>query len=154
MKNHIKRLSGYILFPLLTIACAGCGSSGPPRAAVEGMVTVGGQPLSAGRIIFTPIAPNQGPAASARITGGKYQFPKSTGAVVGNNLVQVEADMNLGFALDDEEAFSKRSIALLPASPIPHEFGSNSKLSVDIKPGEVNKYDVPIPAASQTVDYR
>jgi hypothetical protein len=154
MKNHMKHLSPYTLFLPLLIVCAGCGSSGPPRAAVEGMVTVGGQPLSAGRIIFTPIAPNQGPSATARVSGGKYQLPKSTGAVIGNNRVEVEADMNLGFALDDEDAFAKRSTSLLPASPIPYEFGSNSKLSVDIKPGDVNKYDVPIPAAAQTVDYR
>lgn len=133
---------------------AGCGPAGPPRSAVEGTVTIGGQPLAAGRIIFTPAAPNKGPAATARIVAGKYQTARGEGPVVGKNRVEVEADLNLGFALDDEEAFARRGAGPLPPSPIPPEFNSTAQLSVEIKPGETNKYDVPIPAAVQTANYR
>ena len=62
--------------------------------------------------------------------------------------------LNLGFALDDEEAFARRGTASIPPSPIPPEFGINSQLSVEIKPGETNKFDVPIPATVHTVSYR
>jgi hypothetical protein len=133
---------------------AGCGSGGPTRSAVEGSVTIGDQPLAAGRIIFTPLAPNKGPAATALITAGKYQVSGGEGPVVGKNRVEVEADLNLGFALDDEEAFARRGPGPLPASPIPPEFNATAQLSVDIKPGETNKYNVAIPAAAQTASYR
>jgi hypothetical protein len=147
MKNF-KPILGYCLLAAALLS-AGCASSGPPRSAVEGIVTVGGAPLPAGRIIFTPIAPTSGPAVSTRVAGGKYQFARSDGPVVGQNRVQVEADLNLGFALDDEEAFAKRGSLQLPQSPIPAEFG----VSVEVKSGETNKHDVTVPAAIQTASY-
>jgi hypothetical protein len=63
---------------------------------------------------------------------------------VGQNRVEVEADLNLGFAIDDEAAFAKRG-KLLPPNPIPAKYNSQSTLAVEIKAGEENKYDVVIP---------
>ena len=133
---------------LLLAALAGCGSSGPPRAAIHGRVTAGGQPLAAGRILFTPIAPSKGPATSARITGGEYQLTAKDGPVVGKNRVQVEADLNLGFELDDEAAFAQRGGAPLPPNPIPPEFSTHSTQTVEVK-DEDNTYDVTIPQTQQ-----
>lgn len=141
--------------PLLAaFFAAGCGSSGPARAPVEGTVTIAGQPLPAGRIIFTPVSPNSGPAVTARIAAGGYRATKANGPVVGKNRVEVEADLNLGFALDDEEAFAKRGAVQLPPSPIPPEFGVNSQISVEVLPGKTNKFDVVVPATAQTATYR
>lgn len=151
MKKNTIPWHGPLL--LVAIVLAGCGSSGPPRGAIEGTVTVGGQPLPAGRIIFTPVSPNSGPATSARIADGKYLAKGGEGPVVGKNRVDVEADLNLGFALDDEEAFARRGAASIPPSPIPPNYGATAQLSVDIKKGETNTYDVPIPAA-HTASYR
>ena len=149
MKPSCKHLIPGLLLAALT----GCGSSGPPRSSIAGSVTVSGQPLPAGRIIFTPIAPNSGPAVTARITAGQYQVAKADGPVVGKNRVEVEADLNLGFALDDEEAFVKRGAAPIPPSPIPPGFGVDPPLNVEIKPGETKQYDVAVPAAPQTALY-
>src|SRR5687768_5390015 len=139
MKTHHQLLSLGTLCFLAFIA--GC-SSGPPRSAVEGTVTVGGQPLPAGRIIFTPVAPNKGPAVSARIAAGRYQADKSAAPMVGKNRVEVQADLDLGFAIDDEEAFARRGAASIPPSPIPPEFGFNSQVSLEVMPGTTNKFDV------------
>ena len=126
-------------------ALAGCGGhSGPPRAAIHGRVTAGGQPLAGGRILFTPVAPNKGPATSARITNGEYQLTAKDGPVIGNNRVQIEADLNLGFALDDEAAFAQRGGAPWPPNPIPPEFSTHSTQTVEVK-DEDNAYDVIIP---------
>jgi hypothetical protein len=127
------------------VAMSGCGESGPARAPVMGQVTVAGKPLEAGRILFTPIAPNQGPATSARIAAGEYKLPKVEGPVVGQNRVEVEADLKIDFALDDETAFAKRGKPL-PPNPIPPKYNTQSTLAVEIKVGEENKYDVAIPA--------
>jgi hypothetical protein len=106
--------------------------------------------LAAGRILFTPIAPNQGPAASARIEAGQYKLPAEDGPVVGQNRVEVGADLNLGFALDDEAAFAKRGGRPLPPNPIPPAFNVQSTLTVEVKPGSENPYDVAIPATTQS----
>jgi hypothetical protein len=140
-----KHMQLTILAGILAVALTGCGESGPNRAPIAGQVTVGGKPLAAGRILFTPIAPNQGPATSARIAAGAYKLEKVDGPVVGQNRVAVEADLNLGFALDDEAAFAKRGKPL-PPNPIPPAFNSQSQLSVEVKAGDENKYDVVIPA--------
>ena len=131
-------------------ALVGCGDSGPARGAIQGKITVGGQPLAKGRILFTPIAPNQGPAASARIESGQYKLAATDGPVAGPNRVEVEADLNLGFAIDDEAAFAKRGGRPLPPNPIPPAFNSQSTLTADVQAGNENTYDVTIPATSQS----
>ena len=135
---------------LVFVGLVGCGENGPQRAPVAGKVTVGGKPLVAGRILFSPIAPNRGPATSARISEGEYKLSKGEGPAVGQNRVEVEADLNVGFALDDEAAFAKRGKALPPNS-IPPTYNTQSTLSVEIKAGTENQYDVVIPATRQSV---
>ena len=132
---------------ILAAAAAGCGQSDPVRAPIQGKVTVGGQPLAAGRILFTPAAPNQGPATSARIEAGEYKIAKADGPVVGKNRVEVEADLNLGFPIDDEAAFARRGGKPLPPNPIPPHFNSQSTLTAEVKAGEQNTYDITIPSA-------
>lgn len=132
------------LFLLVTIAMTGgCGQDGLPRGAVKGRVTVGGQPLTRGRILFLPQNP-PGPAVTAMIQDGAYELPSSKGPLVGQNRVEVEGELNLGFALDDEQAFAKRQGAPLPPNPIPPQFNRQSTLSTEVKDGE-NVYDVTIP---------
>jgi hypothetical protein len=137
------------LTPMIA-AAPGCGKSGPVRAPIQGKITVGGQPLAKGRILFTPIAPNHGPATSAMIAEGVYSIPQNEGPVVGKNRVEVEADLNLGFALDDEAAFAKRGGKPLPPNPIPPQFNRESQLVVEVQPGAENTYDVTVPAARHT----
>jgi hypothetical protein len=129
----------------MTVVTSGCGDAGPARAPIHGKVTVGGRPLAAGRILFTPVAPNQGPATSAVITAGEYKIPKDEGPVVGNNRVEIEAELNLGFAIDDEAAFAKRGGKPLPPNAIPPQFNRDSQLVVEVKAGEDNSYDVTVP---------
>jgi hypothetical protein len=100
--------------------------------------------------LFTPVAPNQGPATSAVIAAGVYSIPQNEGPVVGKNRVEVEADWNLGFAIDDEAAFAKRGGKPLPPNPIPPQFNRESQLVVEVKPGAENTYDVTVPAARHT----
>ena len=79
---------------------------------------------------------------------------KADGPVVGQNRVEVEGDLNLGFAIDDEAAFAKRGGRPLPPNPIPAAFNSQSTLTADVKSGETNTFDVAIPAASQSAARR
>jgi hypothetical protein len=149
---HAKLLTSFAPAAALLavlLAMPGCGSSGPPRAAIHGRVTAGGQSLAAGRILFTPVHPNKGPSTSARITNGEYQLAAKDGPVVGANRVQIEVDLNLGFELDDEAAIAQRGGVPVPPQPIPPEFGVQSTQVVEVKPDEDNAYDVTIPQLQQ-----
>ena len=146
--NKIARLS--FVAGAAIAAIAGCGHTGPTRAPIQGKVTVAGQPLAKGRILFIPQAPTQGPTTSAAIVAGEYKIPQAEGAVVGQNRVEVEADLNLGFAIDDEAAFAKRGGRPLPLNPIPPQFNRDSTLATEIKAGEDNRYDITIPGARHT----
>jgi hypothetical protein len=147
-KPHPWRLASVLMLFAAALA-GGCGRSGPPRAAIHGRVTVAGQPLAGGRILFTPVAPNDGPAVSARIVGGEYQLSRKEGPAIGANRVEIEGDLNLGFALDDEAAFAQRGGAPLPPDPIPPEYNRRSILSFEVKAGEDNTYDVTVPHVQQ-----
>jgi hypothetical protein len=129
---------------LVLVALAGCGETTPQRAPVAGKVTVGGQPLAKGRILFIPLSPNQGPTTSAAIVAGEYKIPKAEGAVVGQNRVEVEADWNLGFAIDDEAAYAKRCGQPLPPNSIPPQYNRESKLVAEVKAGQDNAFDVTV----------
>lgn len=136
---------------VLAAALPGCGGASVPRATIEGQVVIGGQPLKAGRISFIPIAPNEGPAATAMIVDGKYHMDRSDGPVVGPNRVEVQAELDLGCPLDDDEAFVQRVAKSWPSDPIPPEFSRHSLLTAVVKKGIHNRFDVSIPhAASST----
>ena len=77
-------------------------------------------------------------------------MPSHEGPVAGTNRVEVEADMNLGFAIDDEAAFAERGGRPLPPNPVPAAFNRDSKLTIDIRSGEDHSLDITIPAATQT----
>src|SRR5437870_5452155 len=65
----------------------GCGDSGPQRAPIKGKITIAGQPLAAGQILFVPIAPTVGPATSAAIKNGEFALKKNQGPIVGTHRV-------------------------------------------------------------------
>ena len=129
----------------LGIVLCGCGD-GLTRSTISGKVAVGGAPLKAGRILFIPVPPLKGPTASAAVIDGAYAVPKREGPVAGVHRVEVEAELPLGFAIDDEAAFAQRGGAPLPPNPIPAEFNRQSTLTAEVKPG-ANTYDVAVPAA-------
>lgn len=142
----------FILGSILVAAigfAAGCGPSGPQRAAVHGRVTIADQPLASGQILFVPVAPNSGPAVSAAIVNGEYKIDESEGPIIGKNRVEVRGERPLGFAIDDEQAFAQRGGAPLPPDPIPPQFNENSTLFLEVVADQDNKYDVPIPLVPQ-----
>ena len=129
---------------------AGCGQTGPERAAVEGNVVIGGEPLKAGRILFLPMAPTEGPATSVAVVDGAYRTDRSAGPLVGQHRVRVEAALDLGFAIDDEQAFAAQVAVPSMKQIVPPEFNENSQLTAEIRASEVNRCDVSIPAIVQS----
>lgn len=144
----LRGISTWMVVSLVAAGLVGCSGGDTGRAPIVGEVVVGGQPLAKGHILFIPVAPNEGPTASAAIVDGKYQLDRKHGPVIGPNQVRVEAD--LGVALDDEAAIAKLG-GRLPPQPIPPQFNSHSTLVYEVVEGQPNKYDIAVPGTRQHV---
>lgn len=72
-----------VLFVLVALAAAGCGSRGPTRYAVSGTVTFAGKPVPTGSVMFQPnlqVNP-KGLQGMARIKDGRYVTGEVAGGV-------------------------------------------------------------------------
>ncbi len=137
------RLLTIVLVAALLTA-AGCGGTGLTRGAVSGQVTLHGQPLPSGRILFTSQAANGGVTVSARIRNGAYQLSQEDGPVIGPQKVEVEIDRQLGFAIDDEQEYAKRHSGVTPAGAGSPTYRVPAEFTTTITDG-VNVYNVPLP---------
>ena len=81
------RLVNAVLLATLTVA-AGCGGvSHGDRVALEGTVTLKGEPLDVNATIyFNPPAGQAGIGSSAEVSGGKFSIPEESGPSPGQTL--------------------------------------------------------------------
>ena len=78
------------------LATAGCGNDGPPTAKVSGTVTLDGDPLPFGSVVFSP--PDGRAASGAIQSDGSFTlgtFTDGDGAVLGRHQVAVIARKKL-----------------------------------------------------------
>ena len=75
---------------LIAAVIGGCGGAGG-RQAIEGTVTLDGQPLEKGQITFVPQGDTKGPTAGAEIVGGKFTIPAVGGPLAGKFRVEITA---------------------------------------------------------------
>jgi len=124
----------------VVLLAAGCGGGPklPPRAPVEGTVTLDGKPLPRGTVQFVPDQDKRtkGPPAVAQIDAdGNYRLSTAgvEGAVIGWHRVAVVAQENVDL--------NQTSYA---PSLVPEKYNdpSSSGLSYEVKAGEHNLIDV------------
>src|SRR5688572_116279 len=87
--SALLRLSPLFSLCLAVVLLPGCGGSdGPERYAVSGSVTLDGQPLDSGSILFGPEG-DGGNGGGATITNGEYSIPADSGLVAGKYRVRI-----------------------------------------------------------------
>jgi hypothetical protein len=115
----------------LLAAVASCGSSN--QVAVQGRVTLDGQPVGPGSIVFLPEGGGEGTKVAAAIEDGKYQIGKERGAKPGAYRVEItwskktgrqRPSADPGMMMDETE------------EAIPPQFNSQSTLRKELKPGD------------------
>jgi hypothetical protein len=75
---------------ILLSAISGCDSpDGLNRQAISGSVTLDGQPISIGAILFEPESPESGTAVGATIRRGGFAISRHEGPVPGSYRVRV-----------------------------------------------------------------
>ena len=116
-------------------ALTGCGDS--RRQAVEGTVSVHGEPVQSGQIEFRPLPGTSGPTAGSPIHDGKYRIRSKQGPFTGTFQVEIRAMRETGRMVEDfatGERFAAR------VQFLPPEYNENSELTVEVTSGR-RRYD-------------
>ncbi len=131
---------GFILlmvFAVYAAACSGCGNASS-RQAIEGTVTLDGQPLEKGQVTFAPQMGTGGPTAGADIVGGKFAIPASSGPFAGKFRVEITASRLSGKKVADR--FTGKPVDSYEQF-IPHRYNRGSQLEADVKADAANRFE-------------
>ncbi len=79
----------------------GCGSAG--RHALQGTVTLDGQPVKTGTISFLPTAGTSGNSSGGEIKDGKFSIPAKVGLQTGEYRVTINARIATGKKVRDAQ---------------------------------------------------
>jgi hypothetical protein len=123
---------------LLFCLTAGCGSSdGLNRQAMTGRVTLDGQPLKNGAILFEPATQQSGTAVGATIREGSFMISKDQGAIPGSYRVRIYAssEKQAPPAKGQTERTPRPMIERLPA-----QYNAQTQLRADVAVKPINKY--------------
>ena len=114
----------------LTSLAIGCASD-DGRVAVDGTVTVDGQPLENGTINFQPAPGNQAPSSGSAIRQGNFALATARGLQPGEYLVTVHAFRKSGRTINDPQMGQVEEI-------VPVKFQETMPLKASVTAGAEN----------------
>ena len=123
----------------ICLLLVGCGGN-DGRLPLSGTVTLNGQALASGSIVFVPLG--GGPATGGSIEGGKFQIPAARGPVAGNYRVEIVSYESTGEMLDDpdlpgQKVEQRRQI-------IPDRYNKQSELSLQVTAETAKNAEFPL----------
>jgi hypothetical protein len=122
--------------------CADRGAGG--REEVAGTVSLRGRPMDRGYIMFVPVSPDTPTRASARVVNGEYKMARTQGLVPGRYKVSISSpDGKTPVTASDAAPGPTGNFASRDRVPV--AFNTRSTLEVEVRPGERNTFDFPIP---------
>jgi hypothetical protein len=123
------------------VLLAGCNSVENAGLPIKGSVSLKGQPLDQGTILFSPVDPNTPTSTGAPITNGKYEIPALNGLVPG--MYEVRISSGEPGTVAEEPAPGESGP---PAKDrIPPQYNVETTLRAEVKPGEENVFNYEIP---------
>ena len=126
MKNWLSFLGVTTL-----IVFAGC-NPGPERAAVQGMVSYKGEPVTKGRITFIPAEGTEGTSVGTEIEFGSYNISPENGAAFGKYRVQVSWSKETGKQVELGSPSPPGTMIAEVVEVIPAKYNTSSTLTADI----------------------
>jgi len=127
----------------LALTLTGCGEPKIPRAAVQGMISVDGEPLPKGRILFAPSGEQAAWMCTLPVVGGKFEAPATTGPVVGEHRIEIVSTDDGGFAPDDEAAMDRwvaEGKKPLKIVKVPDRYSKDSDLKATVTADGPNEF--------------
>jgi hypothetical protein len=116
------------------VVVAGCGDNYGGRVEVKGKVTLVGEPIKDGVIVFKPAsASNKDTQSGGKITDGSYVVPRAQGLLPGKYVVQITA-ADSGTPVNTEEGFSPGPSRNFTAQDkVPEDWNVRSKHEIEVK---------------------
>jgi len=118
------------------LLAAGCGGS--PRRAVEGRVTVDGQPLAEGQVTFRPQPGTPGPTSGAEIRQGRFSIPRDKGPFAGELRVEITAWRKTGVKRYDPDLAEGE--VELSEQYLPPRYNRQSELRAEVAEDGPNEF--------------
>ena len=131
----MPRILPCFLVLCLTALWVGCGRSGPQTYEVSGHVTLGGQPVAAGQILFRA-ADGSEAGWAGQIVDGRYTLRSTPG----KKRVEITATREVRMAAKSASG----EPALNFESYIPQKYNSQSELTADVTADGRNQFDFPL----------
>jgi len=131
-------ISRYFVLTAGFIAFFGCSQQqvGFDRVAVQGSVTLGGKPLTAGTIRFVPAAGVAGPKVSLAVQEGQFKSDALNGPTLGLHRVEIELVESNVYAHDDEQVIDRlkaEQTSRIKNSRLPAIYNESSTLTATIE---------------------
>lgn len=120
---------------ILLITGLGCEAEGPARVAVEGTVTLDGQPLPGGQILLIPTGNHRGPLAGGSIETGKFRIEQIDGPTIGLHRVEIRPEDPLVSAFRQNPQRPKQQLQQQPPASqltIPERYHRRSTLTAEV----------------------
>lgn len=115
------------------VCLIGCGSSGPPRAAISGTVTFEGEPVSQGTIAFLPTSDTKGASTGSEIKEGKYSIAAVSGPTYGKYKVQIRWSKKTGKQIELGSPSPPGTMMDEVIEVIPAKYNTESTLEREVK---------------------
>lgn len=140
--------SSILTFAIL--AMVGCGGGSGGKLEVSGKVTLEGQPLKDGSIMFVPLD-KEGTQGAGAIDSGNYKIPSKHGLKPGKYLVQITSGDGVTRADgggNEEAGGPGGSTNIVSVDRVPEDWNVSSKQQVEVKSSGKNVFDFAIPNAN------
>lgn len=122
-----------LLCAMIVVCLIGCGSSGPPRAAISGTVTLDGEPVSEGTIAFLPAADTKGASTGTEIKEGKYSISSANGPTYGKYKVQIHWSKKTGKQIEVGSPAPPGTMKDEVIEAIPAKYNTESTVEKEVK---------------------
>jgi len=129
---------------LCLFLASGCRPAGN-HAPIHGRVTMDGNPLTQGSILFTPLD-GQGVATGSDIKDGLYSIDRAKGPATGRNRVQISGVRGTGKMVQKPLAPQGEMIEMLEGS-IPTRYNGTSTLEVNVQADQDNEANFELTSA-------
>ena len=134
-KNPLQLLANwYGVAVLASLLVVGCEQN--PRQALQGTVTLDGEPLSKGQVRFVPQRGTQGPTAGGDIVNGRFSIPPEGATFAGNFEVQITAHRPSGVIRHDPDEGDYE----LSEQYLPVRYNEASELTAEVTAGGPNEF--------------
>lgn len=97
---------------------------------MSGTVTLDGQHLNSGEIVFVPASGTKGPTAAGAIVDGKFDISAAKGPLPGTYRVEITADRKTGRKIQADEASSE--LVDQYEQYLPGRYNESSELTAEI----------------------